>query len=142
MSNQQETQQKETNANKGSLFNWLFCGFFEMMNKYRHLPSWQKWIIGLTCIFGVYRFLPIWELFKLFLYIFVLVIITVSIVLILIEDFLIKIGFQFKNENPFSKEWEKTIKKNCELLYEFWKQKYNEEQIIEVKEPEEQAEEV
>ena len=137
MSNQQETQQEETRT--GNLLNWLFCGFFFVMNKYRHLPSWQKWIIGLIAIFGIYRFLPIWELFKLFAYIVFAPLVGITICLILFEDALKNFGFKFEEEDSFSAKWENCLKDNFELLYSLWKEKT---QVEEVQPPKEQAEEV
>ena len=136
-SQEQETQKQETKT--GSLFNWLFSGFFKVMNKYRHLPSWQKWIIGLTCIFGIYRFLPIWELFKLFAYIVFAPLVGITIVLILFEDALKNLGINFSQEDSFSTKWESCLKKNCELLYTLWDERTKPE---EVQPPQEQAEEV
>lgn len=139
MSNEtiQETVQEETKA--GSLFNWLFCGFFKVMNQYRHLPSWQKWAIGLIAIFGIYRFLPIWELFKLFAYIVFAPLVGITICLILFEDALKNLGFKFEEKDSFSAKWESCLKKNCELLYTLWDERIKPEEVVE---PQEQAEEV
>lgn len=134
-----ETQEQETKT--GSLFNWLFCGFFKVMNKYRHLPSWQKWAIGLIAIIGIYRFLPIWELFKLFAYIVFAPLVGITICLILFEDALKNLGFKFQEEDSFSAKWENCLKKNCELLYSLWEERVNKD-LEEVQPPQEEAEEV
>jgi hypothetical protein len=124
-----ETQQEETNTKTGSLFNWLFCGFFKVMNKYRHLPSWQKWIIGLIAIFGIYRFLPIWEIFKLFAYIVFAPLVGITICLILFEDALKNLGFKFEEKDSFSTKWESCLKENCELLYSLWEERTKVEEV-------------
>lgn len=134
MSNEQEVETPQS-----GIIEWLFSGFFTVTRKYSHLPSWQKWVIGLICLFGIYRFLPIWELFKIFAYIVFAPLVVITICLVLFEDLLSHCGFTFKNET-FSAKWESCLKNNFELLCDLWKDKF--EKVTEVEPPVEEAEEV
>lgn len=133
-------QQVETTEGKSGIIEWLFSGFFTVTRKYSHLPSWQKWVIGLICLFGIYRFLPIWELFKIFAYIVFAPLVVITICLVLFEDMLCHCGFSFKDET-FSAKWEACLRNNFELLNSLWAEKFNQE-VTQVMPPVEQAEEV
>lgn len=143
MSEQTTEETTEKEKEKSGIIEWLFSGFFTVTRKYSHLPSWQKWVIGLICLFGIYRFLPIWELFKIFAYIVFAPLVVITICLVLFEDMLCHCGFSFKDET-FSAKWEACLRNNFELLNSLWAEKFKEDitEVMPLVEDVEEKEEV